>query len=234
MLKSFKPGIALTISMLVVLVILLGLGTWQARKIGPKTDLIARIQQGLKAEPMRLPVHLDDPKSVEYRRVFFSGDRVGEPIKVFGINQKGGAGYFLYAPVNRDHGMAVLVNFGWIPHASPDVPELPERVSNLTGVLLASATPGTMTLANEPDKGDWFLADVHEMAVHFGLSTKEYYHFRVFADHVGVPESLPLGGQVRVDIPNDHLEYALTWYGLAASLLGIFIAFGIKRGRKAA
>tara|TARA_R110002096_G_scaffold113058_3_gene245921 strand:- start:283 stop:987 length:705 start_codon:yes stop_codon:yes gene_type:complete len=234
MFKTFKPGIPLTISMLVALVILLSLGTWQARKIGPKTDLLNRIEVGLQAEPMPLPVHLDDPKSVEYRRVFFDGKRLAEPIKVFGINQSGGSGYFLYAPVQKDHGMAVLVNFGWIPHATRELPELPTRVSNFTGVLMSSATPGTMTLPNDSAGGSWFLADVHEMAAHFGLRTKEYYHFRVFADQVGKGGELPLGGQIRVDIPNDHLEYAFTWYGLAASLLGIFIAFGIKRGRKAA
>lgn len=234
MMKGFRPSIPLTISVLVALSILLALGTWQARKITPKREWLARIEAGLGAAPIALPVHVDDPKSVEYRRVFFSGERMADPIKVFGINRAGGAGYFLYAPVKRDHGMAVLVNFGWVPHALAEMPKLPKRLSNLTGVLLSSATPGSMTPANDPNAGDWFLADVHEMAAYFALRTKEYYHFRVFADHVGTANALPLGGQVRVDIPNDHLEYAFTWYGLAASLLGIFIAFGIKRGRKAA
>lgn len=234
MFKTFNPGVPLTLSMLVALLILLSLGTWQARKVTPKTELLERIEHGLKADPIRLPAHLDDPKAIEYRRVFFSGDRIAEPIKVFGINQSGGAGYFLYAPVRRDHGMVVLVNFGWIPHAQEEMPKLPQRVADLTGILLTSATPGPMTPENDAAGGNWYLADVYEMAAHFGLRTKEYYHFRVYADHNGRSGDVPLGGQVRVDIPNNHLEYALTWYGLAASLLGIFIAFGVKRGRKAA
>lgn len=234
MFRNFRPGLPLTISMLVALVILIGLGTWQARKIGPKTRLIERIEAGLVSDSMALPVHVDDPGSIEYRRVYFSGSRAAEPVKVFGINITGKAGYFLYAPVVRDHGLAVMTNFGWVPMDQQELPLLPKGGIQVSGVLMANPAPGTMTPENKPEKGEWYLADVHELAQYFGLRTKEYYHFRVFADHNGVAGELPLGGQVRVDIPNDHLEYALTWYGLALSMLGIYIAFGIKRGRKTA
>lgn len=220
--------------MIVALAILLSLGTWQARKIGPKTELLESIHSGLSSPAIDLPVHVDDPMQLAYRRVNFSGRITADPIKLFGTNLKGKAGYYLYAPVIRDHGQAIMVNFGWVPMELEQLPALQEGKVSLSGVLMTNPKPGTMTLENQPEKGDWYIADIHEMAAYFGFGTKEYYHFRVFADHQGDVSSLPLGGQVRVDIPNDHLEYAMTWYGLALTMIGIYIAFGFKRGRKTA
>ncbi|TNE61828.1 MAG: hypothetical protein EP335_14125 [Alphaproteobacteria bacterium] len=233
---QFRPGVPLTVTVIVCIAILIGLGTWQARKVGPKTELLARIEAGLKAEPMPLPVHLDDPTTVEFRRVSFSGTVMdAEPVKVFGTNLKGGAGYQLYLPVQKRYGMNVLVNFGWVPANTTALPSLMQgQEIMVTGVLRTSAVPGSMTPANEPDKDAWFTADVHQMAAHFGLKSKEYYHFRVMADQGVLEGALPEGGQVRVDIPNDHFQYALTWYGLALSLIGVYIAFGLKRGAKGA
>ena len=122
-----------------------------------------------------------------------------------------------------------MVNFGWVPLAIEELPELPVGQVTIRGVLMESAVAGGFTPVNQPDKNEWYNANVHEMAKFFGLGTKEYYHFRVFADHTGGARDLPLGGQVRVDIPNDHFEYMLTWYGLAAGLIGVFIAFSVKR-----
>lgn len=234
MLDRFKPGLPLTICTLLGLIVLIGLGTWQARKIGPKTDLLARIEAGLAAAPMPLPVHLDDPSTLEYRRISFVGtvlDRA--PIKLFATNKAGKSGYHLYLPVEKQHGMAVAVNFGWVPFHIEELPPLPVgQQIEVTGVLRVSATPGSMTPANDAAGGVWYTADVHEMAAHWGLRTKEYYHFRIFADHRGDPRALPQGSQVRLDIPNDHLQYAITWYGLAMTLIGVYIAFGLKRGRE--
>jgi len=234
LIKNFKPGIGLTLCTALVLLVLLSLGSWQLQRLGPKTALLERIEQGLKADPISLPLHADDPSGLEYHHVYFSGTRIAEPVKVFGISNAGKSGYFLYAPVKREHGMAVIVNFGWVPYALEHIPTLPVDIRRLTGVLQKSAVAGPMTPENDPARGEWYLADVYEMAAHFGLKTKEYYHFRVFADKSEEVGSLPIGGQVRVSIPNNHFEYALTWYGLALALLGVYITFGYKRGRKAA
>ena len=215
---------------LIAFVILVSLGTWQAQKIGLKTELLETIEAGLSSEPMTLPVHLDDPQAVLYRRVTFDGTVApGEPIKVFGTNLKGKPGYSLYKPVMRVHGRAVLVNFGWVPVELKELPALPTGDVSISGVLMASATAGSFSPANKPESGNWFTANVHEMAAFYGLRTKEYYHFRIFADHAGARGTLLLGGQVRVDVPNDHLEYMLTWYGLAAGLLCVFAAYSFKR-----
>jgi surfeit locus 1 family protein len=233
MFKRFAPGIPLTVTMLIALSILIGLGTWQARKIGPKTDLLSRIEAGLNADAIELPVHVDDPTAIEYRNVSFKGQlNSDKPARIYGLNLEGKPGYYLYAPVQRPFGMAVIVNFGWVPMEHTAEIKLPLGDVELSGVLRTSATPGQMTPENVPAEDKWFTADVHQLAAHFGLRTKEYYHFRIFADHQGEPAALPRGGQVRVSIPNDHFEYMLTWYGIALGLVAVYIAFGFKSGRK--
>lgn len=227
---AFETNWKIVTAVLVAFVILVFLGTWQAQKIGPKTQLLKSIELGMSAEPMLLPVHLDDPQSVVYRRVSFDGVAADiTPIKVFGTNLKGKPGYSLYKPVTRQHGRAVLVNFGWVPLVQEAMPTLPVGEITINGVLMESAVAGDFTPADNQEKNEWYTANVHEMARFFGLSSKEYYHFRIFADHIGSATALPLGGQVRVDIPNDHFEYMLTWYGLALGLVGVFLAYSFKR-----
>ncbi|WP_417465313.1 SURF1 family protein [Kordiimonas sp.] len=232
--RSFNPGWPLTVAVSLAFIVLVSLGTWQARKVGPKTALLAQIEAGLKAEPMLLPVHLDDPSTLAYHRVSFTGtvlDR--DPIKVFATSLGGKSGYHIYLPVQKQHGMAVLVNFGWVPAHIEGMPSFPVgETIEVTGVLLTSAVPGSMTPPNDARANQWFTADVFEMAEAFGLRTKEFYHFRVAADAGVLAGELPVGGQVRVDIPNDHFQYALTWYGLALGLIGVYVAFGLKRGRE--
>lgn len=230
--KRFAPGAAASLATVVALLILMVLGTWQGQKAGPKTELLARIAAGMKAPALRLPLHVDNPIKLEYRRVVFKGTLTMQaPVRVFGLNREGQPGYFLYAPMKRPLALAVIVNFGWIPinHEAP-VP-LPSGTFEVRGTLLRSATPGSMTPKNDTLKNTWFTADVQALAEYFGLKTKEYYQFRIFADHTGEPNVLPLGGQVLVNIPNNHFQYMLTWYGLALALAGVFTAYGFKRAK---
>lgn len=227
---SFRPGVLLTVLTGAALVVLVGLGTWQAGRIAPKKQLVSAIEAGLAAPPVALPVHLDNPAAVAYRRFSFEGAASAEePVRVFGTNLQGRAGYHLYKPVVREFGRAVIVNFGWVPFELEMMPTLSSGPVSIQGVLMANPVAGAFTIANDSKNGNWYIADVHEIAAHYGLGSKDYYHFRLFADHTGEPRALPRGSQVRVDIPNNHLEYMLTWYGIAAALIGVYIAFGYKK-----
>ena len=216
--------------MVIALAILIALGTWQARKVAPKTALLTSIEEGLSAAPIALPVNnLDD---FLYRRVYFEGTVFDkEPIGVFGTNLKGKAGYHLYLPVLLPSGRSVIVNFGWVPAHLEAWPDLPRgELVELNGVIQPNAIAGSFTPANDPLKKAWYLADVFVLAEHF--DAEQVYPVRIARDHAGAPTNLPRGSQVRIDIPNDHLEYALTWYGLALGLIGVYLVFGFKSGRE--
>ena len=228
---KFKPGWTLSILTFFALIILLALGTWQARKIGPKLELISKIETGLSSESTTLPVHLDAPLSEEYKRFSFEGEVLdAEPAKVFAPNTKGKSGYHLYLPVKHQFGRWVMVNWGWVPFDNKELPDLKQgEVVEVSGVLSTNPQAGSFTPENQPDKNAWYLADIFQLFDHFKLD--EFYHFRIVADHQSALGKLPLGGQVRVDIPNDHFEYMLTWYGLALGLLGVYVAFGVRRAQ---
>jgi len=233
--KFFSPGLLPSLATVIMLLILIGLGTWQWQKVGPKTALLDRIEVGMQTPALRLPLHVDNASPLEYRHVTFVGNLGAQiPARVFGLNRKGQPGYFLYAPVKRPLAMSVIVNFGWVPLGYEGPIHLPQGSVEVRGTLLRSAVPGPMTPENNAAKDIWYTADVPALATYFGLKTKEFYHFRVFADQRGEPNALPLGGQVLVNIPNNHFHYMLTWYGLAAALIGVYIAYGLKRAAKAA
>lgn len=230
--RRFRPGMGLTIATLVALAILIGLGSWQIGRIPEKRALLNRIHVGLTTDPMPLPVHVDDPSMLDWRRVSLEGTVAdSDPLPVFATNQAGKGGYHLYLPVKTRFGMAVLVNFGWVPMDKLDVPLPRGQEMTISGVFRTSAVPGFMSPENEPEKRIFYTADVHEMAAVFGLRTKEYYHFRVIADP-WQEAPLPEAGQARVDIPNNHFEYAMTWFGLALTLVGVYVAYGLRRARK--
>jgi len=231
--QRFAPGLPLIITVIIALAILLGLGTWQANKVASKTARIERLQAGLIAAPIPLPSHVDDPLALEYQRVTFNGVVSSEaPIRVYGTDTRGKAGYFLYLPVKTQFGPSVFVNFGWVPDHGKEKASLPSGAQAFSGIVRISAVAGSWTPPNDLTKGVWYTADIYEMAKHFGLGSKDFYPLRIFLDHRGEPSALPRGSQVRIDIPNNHFQYALTWYGLAAALLGVFIVFGLQRGRK--
>jgi surfeit locus 1 family protein len=43
------------------------------------------------------------------------------------------------------------------------------------------------------------------------------------------PDGLPIGGQTRVNLPNDHLQYAITWFALAVGLAVIYVVYHLRR-----
>jgi surfeit locus 1 family protein len=83
------------------------------------------------------------------------------------------------------------------------------------------------TPADDPQKGLYFTRDPALIAAHFDL--RDPAPFTIDEDAEPVPGGLPQGGTTVIDIPNDHFEYALTWFGLAAALAGVYIAFVLKK-----
>ncbi len=236
--NKFSPGKPLTAVAFVALLVLVALGTWQGRKIGPKTALIAQIEAGLAAKPQAF----DAMKAyAPYSRVTLSTAVASDnPIYVFGTDLEGKPGYHHYIMVSIAKDFSpqanpvMIVNMGWVPMAyyqNGFRPVLASKGENikLAGTLIPSAKRGMMTLENDVDDDLWYLADVNELAAGFnGRRDLNIYPQRLMADQFAT-NPFPKGGQVRINIPNNHLEYMFTWYGLAVSLLGVYIAFGFTR-----
>lgn len=228
------PGLAA----LVALAILLGLGTWQIERRAWKQDLIARIVQQTKAEPIAPPQAAAwDPARDEFRHVRVSGHFLNDKeTLVHGLapgETPGRAlqGYYVLTPLVREDGGVVLINRGFVPtelKAQSDRRDgLIEGATTVTGILRASEPRGLFVPEADPARGEWFNRDVAGIAAARGIA--EVAPYLIEADAVAGQTTWPRGGQLRVDLPNNHLQYAFTWFGIAACLIAVFSVFAWRR-----
>ncbi|NBB82242.1 MAG: SURF1 family protein [Alphaproteobacteria bacterium] len=226
--RRFRPTLSATVFAIPALAILIGLGTWQLQRLEWKTELLDRIDSRLAAEPAPLPATVDDPDRWDYRPVTLDGrfDHDAE-LRLVARTLDGAVGVQLITPLIRpDDAEPVLVNRGWAPEADLDAVARPVGPISLTGVAQLPPQRGWLQPDNEPAANQWYWTDPPAMADAAGLDrVAPVIVYAADAD----PDRLPVGDQVRVDIPNNHLDYALTWYGLAVVLIGVYIAFHWRR-----
>jgi surfeit locus 1 family protein len=205
--------------------VLIGLGTWQLERRVWKQGLIAARQAGFEAAPVPLPDPIPDPAALEFRRVWVEGrfDHARE-MALTSRFYRDKAGYQIVTPLLLADGAAVLVNRGWVPLANKDpATRAAGQVAGtvrIEGVVRLSAAKGAFTPDNEPGPNLWFYPDLAQMAASAGLPRIRPVF--VEAGPAPNPGGLPIGGQTQLDLPNDHLQYAITWYSLALALAVIY------------
>jgi len=217
------------------LALFVGLGIWQVHRLHWKEGLLAHIDSQMHAPATDLPAEISDPASWEYRRVRVAGHYQNDKeLYLYAPGPNGNAGYLVITPLVRDQGLPVLVNRGWVPEDRRDPSTRTESTREgrveIKGIGRITGGAGPFTPANEPAKNRWFSRDFAAMGKAVG---EDVAPVMVDRDKAPLPGGYPLGGQTRIDIPNNHLEYAITWFGLAYTLL---IMFGIyaRRALKAA
>jgi surfeit locus 1 family protein len=230
------PGLAT----LVALSILLGLGTWQLQRKAWKEALIAQIETRSRGEPGAV---LPEPawsewraNTDEFRRVRLTGTFLHEhEALVHGLapGERGAPaqGFYLFTPLRLGSGATVVVNRGFVPTELRDPGSRPQSQPpgevTVTGLVRAPDAGAWFTPENVPAQNRWFTRDPQAIAAARGLD--RVAPFYVEADATPNPGGWPRGGQTRFDRPNNHLQYALTWYGIALTLVGVFGAFAWRR-----
>ncbi|MBK3403922.1 SURF1 family protein [Methylorubrum populi] len=230
----WAPGFAA----LICLAILLGLGVWQLARKGEKEALIARIIERSHAEPPAAPPPFDawDAKADEFSRVRVRGTFLHDrETLVHGLapGEPGRAlqGFYVLTPLKRDDGSTILINRGFIP---TELKRPEDRAAGqvageatVTGMLRASEARGLFVPESDPKRDAWFTRDIPGISAARGLTDVAPY--LIEADATPNPGGWPRGGQLRVDLPNNHLQYAFTWFGIAACLIGVFSVFAWRR-----
>ena len=220
----FLPGFAL----------LVGLGVWQIQRLHEKEALIASVEAGLHAPPVPLSEALGvGAARSEWRPVRVSGHFLHDKeLYLFSRGPMGAVGVDIITPLVQATGDTVLIDRGFVPEAlrNPETRAGGQVAGDvpLTGILRLSQQPGLFTPAPNPNTRLWFVKDVPSMAKAEGIVTPPIL---VEADATPNPGGWPLGGQTRVDFPNDHLQYAITWFGLALALLAVFLLYHHSHGR---
>lgn len=222
-----RPWVA--IALLPLIAILLGLGIWQVERRAWKLALIDRVAQGLATAPVPAPGPSEWPgidANAAYRRLRVTGHYLPCRSKLALAVTELGAGKWVMTPLVADRGFTVFVNRGFVPEgtALPDCRRLPTRTVAVTGLLRLTEPKGGFLRANDPAADRWYSRDVQAMGQ--GLGPLAPYF--IDADRSG--DGWPRGGMTVVRFSNNHLVYALTWFGLAA--LTAWFAWRAWRGRR--
>jgi surfeit locus 1 family protein len=213
--------------------ILIGLGTWQMERRVRKADLIATMDERLASPPITISEFLANNSAEDYRPVSASGTfRHDQEMYLAARSYQGQLGYHVVTPLILDDGTtAVLIDRGWVPSdrqspASREAGQVAGTVT-VTGIARQPAKPGMFTPDNRPDQNLWYWADLPAMAAHAGLA--QAAPLLLEAGTAENPGGLPIGGQTFINLPNNHLQYALTWYSLAVVLAVIYLVSHRRR-----
>lgn len=225
------------LAVLAVLAGFVGLGVWQVQRLAWKTDLIARVEARLQAEPQPAPGPAEwpglDRDSDEYRRVTLSGRYLpGGDTLVQAVTDRG-AGFWVMTPFQAEDGWRVLVNRGFVPADRRDPADWPppQGPATVQGLLRLSQPGGAFLRRNDPEAGRWYSRDTAAIAAAQDLGPVAPWFMDAAAGPD--PQALPVGGLTVVHFRNSHLGYALTWFALAMLWLVAVAAFLRQRRRHA-
>jgi surfeit locus 1 family protein len=207
-----------------VLIILLGLGTWQAQRLVWKTDLLARIAAA-EAAP---PAPFSDPPA-PYAKLEALGRFEHAREALLGVEIRANRmGARLVVPFLRDSGPPLLVDRGWVPLdglAGLPRPEGPQRIM---GYVRFGEPAGRFAAQDDIAGRRFYHHDPVAIGAALGVAGMAPYGLVL----LGQPGKLPEPAQTLPRPRNNHLGYAITWYGLALSLIGVFAAFAWRNRKK--
>lgn len=217
--------------------VLVSLGVWQLHRLKWKETLIAEIMARSKAPPQPVPEPSKWPtltaNHYAYRHVELSGtfDNNKETFVFYGAGPHDwGPGYLVMTPFELASGAVIIVNRGFVPvsltsKATRAQGEIGGE-THISGLMRPPESRTLFTPHDEPDKGIFYTRDPGAIATHLGLANAA--PFIVDVDDLPVPGGWPKGGMTEINIPNNHLDYAITWFGLAGGLFAVFVAFLLR------
>jgi surfeit locus 1 family protein len=224
----------MTIACAALFALLCWLGTWQLQRLQWKLGLIATVNGHMAAPPLTLDkIMAMAAADAQYRKVTLRGhfDHAHEAY-VFATDN-GAPDYHVLTPFITSDGRTLIVDRGEIPKDKLDPASRaagnPQGTVQVTGVWRTPDAPGWFTPTPDVAHRTWYSRDLA------GISAADHLTLAapvlVEADAAPNPGGYPKGGQTVVTFRNQHLSYAVTWYGLAVMLLGVWLAYHISHGR---
>jgi surfeit locus 1 family protein len=228
----FRPRLAPTLFTTPMLLICVALGVWQLQRLEWKRGLIAQREAAVAATPGPPPKSLTEARTLEFHPVVDDGVFLNDrEIYLNATGPQGGAGFHVLTPLRQPGGRIVFVNRGFIPTERKDPATRP--AGQLAGTvpvrgllrLPPVAKPSWFVPENRPDLNYWFWIDLPAMAAADHLAAADVAPFYIDADATPNPGGWPQGGVTPLDLPNNHLQYAGTWFLLAAALVVIYVVY---------
>jgi surfeit locus 1 family protein len=233
-----KPRSLLVLGILAVLAVLgiaglTSLGIWQLERRVWKLQLIDQVEQRIHAQPVAVPGPADWPRITaadSYLKVNAHGRFLNDRETLVQAVSDIGSGFWVITPFRTDQGFTVLINRGFV---TPDRRDPAQRKAgqiagetSVTGLVRITEPEGGFLRNNDSAAGRWYSRDVEAIAKARGLSSVA--PFFIDADGSANPGGWPVGGLTVVAFNNNHLVYAVTWFGLALMLIAatLFVAIG--------
>ncbi len=221
------------------------LGFWQLQRMAEKQDFIARLQEQAASAPAALPPVVTwatlDPARLDLKRVATPGVFIDGPFATVrttiasggpGTRQLSGFGRWIFQGLRLGDGGIVLVNRGFVPEARLGEIKPATGPATVTGYLRAPEARGSFTPDDLPGKREFYTRDPAGIATALGLGAVAPFYLE--AERQGDGLTPPAGVDAKeliARIPDNHLQYALTWFGLALTLLGVFAAWAWQARR---
>jgi len=216
-----------SVTTLIMLAILLSLGVWQIQRLHWKEGLIAAISTRMNAVPV--DVSAVDAANADYRPASAFGTfKYDHEIFLHAISLGGDGGWHVLTPFQLENGRWLLIDRGFVPFEKVDSKDFyrPDGHVIMKGVLRVPVHQWPQP-ENDIAKADWYWPDLNALSK--VMDVPAFMPFVLEADGALNPGGFPVGGQTRLEIPNNHFGYALTWFGLALVLLVIYSVSGYSR-----
>lgn len=236
-----RPRLVPALFTAVVVLVCFGLGVWQLDRLAWKLALIAERQAASRAAPVAAPRSLAEARTREFHPVAMAGVFLHDDEIFLGATGATGGkpGFHVLTPLRQPDGRIVFVNRGFVPSelrhpAKRSAGQLPGAV-RVAGLLrLPKGRPNWVVPDNRADLNYWFWVDLPAMGKAAGLAAgglADVAPFYVDADATPNPGGWPKGGVTPIALPNDHLQYAITWFSLAAAGLVVYLLWQRQTGK---
>ena len=222
---------------IVIFIILCGFGTWQLKRLYWKEALIKRYITQSQSNPISNPSEFSKSKISEFKAVEILGKFLHKnEIYITGKTYEGNAGFHVVTPFEMENNKIILINRGWVSEGYKDPKKrkfsLAEGQVNLKGIIRYPQKKGYFVPENDGQNGFWFTIIPNQIfkfiKINSNFVIKDYY---IDALRLEEKITLPIGVDGKPNLRNQHLSYAITWYGLALSLLFVYFSYHASSGR---
>ena len=218
---KLKRAFLFQLFVILFVAIFCALGTWQLYRLQWKLELISEITLGLKSSP----IQYSNAIKKNYQRVNARGKfNFDKQIYLYSLNNNGKPGYDVITPFTTNNNENVLVNRGWIKKEFKKKLKMNSSSSKIKGLLREKSRKNIFTPKNDLKKNIWFSINLNEIEKITGKKFKKYI---VYLEDEKT--EVPKPKKITIDLPNNHLKYAITWYSISISILFYFLYFRKKQ-----
>jgi surfeit locus 1 family protein len=216
-----KHKLLFNIFVFLIITLFCALGTWQLVRLQWKNNLINEISLGLESPA----INYSNKIQTNYQRVSLDGEyNFEKQIYLYSLNEKGKPGYDVITPFTTLDSEDLLINRGWIETVQKNESRINKIIDKkIQGLLLKNPKKNIFKPDNEINKNIWFYINLEDLKKFTGKTFNEYILY-LEDENINTPKPK----QITIDLPNNHLKYALTWYSISISIFAYFLYFRKK------